>query len=251
MYFHYTNIESLFHIIKGKKVWFSSLAFMNDEMEGFDLHQALEEVLELKYGADQCENTLKTVYELIDTYLRFQMSFSATTLKDDISQWRAYTALGSGVSLEFEDGFINCNIAKRVECLYDFADKKSAIIADRNLKAGNVAIQSILSTPQGLESYVSSLVQTLVSFKNSSFKPEQEVRWVISLNGVADSNAELKYRPHRLGLTSYQEVNVELDKIKSITLGPQVSKQNKKTFEDFLIENECAGYVTESKVTLR
>lgn len=251
MYYHYTNIPAVYNIVKTGKVWFSSLAFMNDEMEGMDLHQVLAEVLELKYGSEQCKKTLALIETTIETYLRFQMSFSASTLMDDISQWRAYTQLGQGVCLEFDDDFIHDERIRKVECLYDFGDKKTAIIQNRHLKANDVTINGLLETHGDIEKYVSAIIETLVRFKNASFRPEQEVRWVHSLSSVADPHADLLYRPHRLGLSTYQEVEVDLSKVISITLGPQLSKQNLKTFEDFLIENNCSGYVTKSKVTLR
>lgn len=251
MYFHYTNINALYNIVRSKKVWFSSLAFMNDEMEGFDLHAVLAEVLKLKYGSEKCKSTLELIDTTIDTHLRFQMLFSATTLKDDISQWRAYTHLGQGVCIEFEDGFTNDNKAKKIECFYDFASKKQAIIADHNLKANDITIQSLLDTQRGIEEYVSSIIETLVRFKHESFRPEQEIRWVVSLSGLTDPEANILYRPHRLGLTTYQEVDVDLSRVKSITIGPQVPEQNLKTIEDFAIQNDCAGFITKSKVTLR
>ncbi len=251
MYFHYTNIPAVYNIINTGKVWFSSLAFMNDEMEGMDLHQVLVEVLELKYGSEECKKALELIETTIETYLRFQMSFSASTLKDDISQWRAYTQLGQGVCLEFDEEFIQDDEIVKVECLYDFTSKKSAIIQDRHLKANDVTINGLLDSPGDVQEYVSAIIETLVRFKNASFSPEKEIRWVLSLSGLNDPKAKLKYRPHRLGLATYQEVKVDLTKVKSITLGPQLSKQNLKTFEDFLIEHNCSGYVTKSKVTLR
>jgi len=251
MYFHYTNIEALFNIVRSKNVWFSSLAFMNDEMEGFDLHSVLTDVLQLKHGSDKCKSILELIDTTIDTYLRFQMLFSATSLKDDISQWRAYTKLGQGVCIEFDDGFIKDKEAKKVECLYDFSSKKQAIIEDRNLKANDVTMQRLLDTPEGIEEYVASIIRSLVRFKNESFRPEQEIRWVISLRGSSDKNANILYRPHRLGLTAYQEVEIDLNKVKSIIIGPQVPKQNLKTIEDFAIQNNCLCFITKSKVTLR
>lgn len=251
MFYHYTNIDSLFNIILNRKIWFSSLAFMNDEMEGFDLHGVLTEILHLKYGSEECKSTLELIDTLIDTHLRFQMLFSATTLEDDISQWRAYTKLGQGVCLEFENGFIPINKAKKIKCLYTFNQKKKAILEHQTLKANDITLNEILNNPTEMEDYISLVVETLARFKNESFKPEQEVRWVISLKGLSDPNANILYRPHRLGLTTYQEVEVNLDKVKSITLGPQVPKQNLKTIEDFILKNNCNGYVTKSKVTLR
>lgn len=247
-FFHYTNVDSLFHIVSSKKAWFSSLAFMNDEMEGFDLHQVLAEVLGFKYGEDRCKSTLELIDTTINTFLRFQMSFSASTLKDDISQWRAYTNLGQGVCIEFDDKFFGPK-AKKIECLYDFDSKKNAIIRGRTLKANDKTIQALLDTAEGRDEYVESIIKTLIAFKNPSFKPEKEVRWVFSLVGAEDNT--IKYRPHRLGLTTYKEVKVNLSKVKSITIGPQVPEQNLKTIEDFLTINNCNGYVTKSNVKLR
>lgn len=251
MYFHYTNIDAFFNIALSGKVWFSSLAFMNDEMEGFDLHEVLSEILCLKHGEEETKKALKLIDTTIETCLRFQLSFSASTLKDDISQWRAYTNLGQGICIEFIDGFISEDTAYQYKCLYGFEEKRRAIISDKNLKANDITIEHILSSQEGMNSYINSIITTLVRFKNASFSPEKEIRWVITSSGLTSPNSGLKFRPHRLGLTSYREVGVDLSKVKSITIGPQMSEQNLKTIEDFAIHNNCAGYITKTKVTLR
>lgn len=248
-YYHYTNFESFFHMVTTKKAWFSSLAFMNDEMEGFDLKQVLEEVLHLKHGEDNCRRTLNLIEETINTYLRKQMSFSASTLADDISQWRAYTQLGLGICIEFEDGFIRDTDARKITCIYDKEEKRQAIIKDRNLKASDVTIESLLKTADGVMEYVESIINSLVSFKNASFTPEKEIRWVAKNEAI--TYKPTKYRPHRLGLTTYKEIPIHLRFVKSITIGPQVPEQNLKSIEDFMIEHDCSGYVTKSNVTLR
>ena len=223
---------------------------MNDETEGLDLHAVLTEVLALKHGSKQCTKTLDLIDTTIETHLRLQLLFSATTLEDNISQWRAYTKLGQGVCIEFEDGFIRGNKAKKVDCLYDFDEKKDAIINDQNLKANDKTIEFLIYDSEGIKEYISSITNSLVRFKNKSFQPEQEIRWVISTNST-DDPAKTLYRPHRLGLTCYQENSVNLQKIKSITIGPQVPKQNLKTIEDFAIKKGFSGLVKQSNVTLR
>lgn len=223
---------------------------MNDEMEGFDLYSVLSEVLELKHGSEQCKNTLEWINDLIQVYLRHQMCFSASTLKDDISQWRAYTKLGQGVCIEFTDGFVVDPKAQKVQCLYDFDDKKTAIVADQHLKSNDETMMRTIQTQEGLRSYIKSIIQTLVRFKNASFKPEQEVRWVYNFNGLTDADAQFEFRPHRLGLTSYHKSLVDISKITSITIGPQVPTQNLKSIEDFLILKRCP-LVEKSSVSLR
>ncbi|MCU7943066.1 MAG: DUF2971 domain-containing protein [Candidatus Thiodiazotropha sp. (ex Cardiolucina cf. quadrata)] len=223
---------------------------MNDEKEGFDLHSVLTEVLPLKYGTDRCQNTLNLIDQSIATHIRLQLAFSASTLKDDISQWRAYTQLGQGVCIEFEDGFIANRSAKKAECLYDFEEKRRAIIEDDDLKLSDDSLNKLLAKPEGSKKYISSLINTLVKFKSPSFEPEKEVRWVYTASGITKSS-QVKFRPHRLGLTTYRAVAVNLDKVLSITIGPQVPMQNLKSIEDFLIINDCSGFVTKSNVSLR
>ena len=250
MYYHYTSIDALFNIVLSRRIWFSSLAFMNDEKEGYDLHEVLTEVLELKHGSEHCKQALNLIDQSIDVYLRHQLSFSASTLRDDISQWRAYTELGKGVCIEFDDGFIPDPNIKKINCIYDFDAKKEAIVSDHNLKANDKVLNTLLNDEQGTKEYVKSIIDTLVRFKSPSFKPEQEVRWVYTADSTI-YNQDHKFRPHRLGLTIYKEVPVDLRHVKSLTIGPKVPKQNLKTIEDFILQNDCQGFVSQSKVWLR
>lgn len=255
MYYHYTNIEALFHIIQNKKVWFSSLAFMNDDLEGFDLHRVMAEVMDMKYGDERCRKKMKMIDDIIKEYLRLQLSFSATRLRDDISQWRAYTELGLGVSIGFEDGFFP-DTARKLDCVYDFTEKKQAIIDNPYLKANDKTLASLFDntesgTNERLREFIGAIVDSLVSFKNKSFAPESETRWVYSATCIDDARFDIKLRPHRLGLTLYQEVDIDLSKVKRITLGPQVLPENIKTFKDFMRINNCPAIIDVSEVSLR
>lgn len=255
MYYHYTNIESFFHIIQNKKVWFSSLAFMNDDLEGFELHQVMAEVMHLKYGEDECTKKLQIIDSIIRDSLRLQLSFSATNLRDDISQWRAYTELGKGVSIGFEDGAF-VEIARKLKCIYDFQEKRKSIVNNPYLKANDETLAKLFDTPDGRQNrdfyqFVGAITNSLVSFKNPSFSPEKETRWVCSATCIDDVRFNIKLRPHRLGLTLYQDVNFDLSKIKRITLGPQVISENVRTFQDFMEINNIQASIEESKVSLR
>ncbi|MCO6414106.1 MAG: DUF2971 domain-containing protein [Thiogranum sp.] len=251
MYYHYTSIGSLYEIVKTRKVWFGSLAFMNDKREGFELHSILSRSEEgRKCSADE-QAVLDLVDTTIDTFLRFQMAFCATSLKDDISQWRAYTPLGQGVCIEFDDNFIADPDVQKVDCIYELGEKRELLEKEGSLLLNQQRLREFEKFPESVNEYVQAVVKTLPSFKHYSFRPEKEVRWVKSAEGAADPSVTILYRPHRLGLATYTEVEVDLSFVKSVTLGPQVERQNQKTVEDFLIVNECAGYVTKSMSTLR
>ncbi len=249
MYFHYTSIEALVGIVTGRSVWLSSLAFMNDEMEGFDLYEVLTEYV----GSDvpSQKTQLDLLRTTVETFLRWQLCFSASTLRDDISQWRAYTTIGAGACLEFEDGFLPEHDLKRLECIYRIEEKQERLGRSMALRKSGETLNQLLAEQEGVQTFVDEVVDALAQFKHRSFEPEKEVRWILSLTGLSDPRANLSYRPHRLGLVSYQPVPVDLTKVVSVTLGPQVPEQNLKTVEDFLIQYECTGFVKKSQVSLR
>lgn len=255
MYHHYTNIESLFHIILTKKVWFNSLAFMNDDLEGFDLHRVMAEVMNLKNEGDEFKGKMFFVDSTIQESLRLQLIFSASSLRDDISQWRAYTTLGQGVCISFEDGLFEGN-PRKVECLYSFPDKKAAILEDLYLSANDKELATFFDPKDGggtkaIRECIVSITESLVRFKSSSFSPENETRWVLHASCMDNVNSDMKYRPHRLGLTPYEEVPIDLNKIRRITLGPQVPPQNIKTMQDFCKSKDCLAKIQTSEVSLR
>lgn len=251
MYFHYTSIEAILGIVTSQSVWMSSLAFMNDEMEGFELYDVLREYLGLQENTHTNNSQLDLVKTSVEAILRWQLCFSASTLKDDISQWRGYTPIGLGACIEFNDGFLPTENLKQISCIYDRDEKKNHLKNYATLSKSGDNLNQILSEQLGIQSFVEELADALARFKHQSFRPEQEIRWILSLRGLNDPRAKLSYRPHRLGLVSYIPITVDLSKVCSITLGPQVPAQNLKTVEDLLIQYDCAGYVTKSSVSLR
>lgn len=50
------------------------VAFMSNEMDGFELHHVLAEVLSLNYGKELCESVLKFIYTTIDTYFTYHLA---------------------------------------------------------------------------------------------------------------------------------------------------------------------------------
>lgn len=250
MYFHYTSIDALVNIIKSRSVWFSSLAFMNDEMEGFDTGEVMNLAASYLSGFEK-ETYFGLVSTTVETFVRWQFCFSATTLKDDLSQWRGYTPLGHGVSLEFDDSLFPNAAIRKVTCVYPDEEKVKILQESPKLSATGESLNAMLGDQEGLDGYMREFVDALSRFKHRSFEPEQETRWIVSKAGLSDASDELRFRPHRLGLVSYLEIPIALKGMKTITLGPQVPKQNQKTMDDFCIQQQCPAIVIESEVTLR
>lgn len=251
-YFHYSNIDGLYGIVSGGKAWFGSLAFMNDDREGYELHEVLKRFLTDRHGETGAAKVLALVEEAVTVLLRHQFVFCASTLQDDLSQWRAYSRLGHGICIEFEDGFIPGDAVSSFPCLYDFEDKVRVVQSSIGLSAGDMEVDEILNSSGGVDRYAAAVIDAMSRFKAESFRGEQETRWLCRISALSDPGSRsVKYRPHRLGLMPYIERPVDLSKVRSVTLGPQVPRENYRSVEDFLISNECAGYVTTSTCNLR
>jgi len=251
-YFHYTNVEGLYGIVSSGTAWVGSLAFMNDDREGYELHEVLERFLTDRHGENGAAKVLALVEETVTVFLRHQFVFCASTLQDDLSQWRAYSRLGHGICIEFNDGFIHGDGVSSFPCLYDFDAKVCEVRSSVELSAGDMEVDEILNSSGGVDRYVAAIIDAMSRFKTESFRVEQETRWLCRISALSDPGSRpVKYRPHRLGLMPYIERPVDLSKVASVTLGPQVARENYRSVEDFLISNECAGHVTTSSCSLR
>jgi hypothetical protein len=68
MYFHYTSIEAILGIVTSQSVWMSSLAFMNDEMEDFELYDVLREYLGLQANTPTNNSQLDLIKTSVETF---------------------------------------------------------------------------------------------------------------------------------------------------------------------------------------
>jgi len=249
-YFHYTSLQALLGMLTNRHVWFSSLAFMNDAMEGYDLGRLLNVLSNDTPGSNDDEYK-GLIDAATSAYLRHQYCFSATSLKDDLTQWRAYSELGQGVCIEFDDSFLQNEHLQKKSCVYDDAEKNRLIKSTKKLAATGDELNRILGNSEETMAYLGELIDHLSRFKHSSFATEVETRWILSLNGLTDSQHPIQFRSHRLGIVSYVEVPIEIGAIRTVRLGPQVPNQNKGTLEDLLTLKQCPGIVLQSEVTLR
>ena len=108
---------------------------MNDEMEGFDLLAVLMDTLGLNEIVEDQRNEIEFLRTSVETYLRWQFCFCATSLRDDLSQWRAYSPLGNGICIEFDEGFIQEPSAQKIECVYKDRLKRQLVRESEVLNA--------------------------------------------------------------------------------------------------------------------
>lgn len=88
MHYHYTDLAALLGIIETRQLWFSSMNYMNDESEGVDFINTIDQFLGCSSDDSDYHILFNTLSQLSDAFISDKYLFSATSLRDDISQWR-------------------------------------------------------------------------------------------------------------------------------------------------------------------
>ena len=103
---HYTNWEAFESIVRTGVMWASNLQFLNDEQEYIHAVTVFIERLSAQYQDSAKQPIDQTDAEFVRNYLmhaaswpRFVVCFSEAP--DQLSQWRAYSGAGPGVSIGF------------------------------------------------------------------------------------------------------------------------------------------------------
>ncbi|MGR6860792.1 DUF2971 domain-containing protein [Aliivibrio salmonicida] len=234
LFYHYTNINSFFHIVMNKNIWFSSLAFMNDTNEGINVIDSIR-------CSKENKDKLKSIYTpSISDALHRYFSFSATSLEDDISQWRAYTPLGQGICFGFENGFIKNKDANYIKCIYEEEEKAQVIMNAIPEDEFNDIFRTDNFSIVDAYKLNSSLLKLASQCKHQSFKPENESRWVIkAVNDVGLTefgdyeNVDFRVND-KLGLIPYIKCDIDISKIRKVIIGPQVPKENIQSLMRFM-----------------
>jgi hypothetical protein len=124
--FHYTDAGGLIGMVQYKKLWLTSIHYQNDSQEYYHAFSLVQEVLEKHYpGLLQAWSLLS----MNNTSTVF--TFSLSTKKDSLSQWRGYCPDG-GFAISFNRDQFNQFIKREeisvAKCIYDKDDQEKFII---------------------------------------------------------------------------------------------------------------------------
>lgn len=224
-YYHYTDAHALHSIVKNQKLWLTDLRFMNDSSELSDGIQYLREALETTASGLAGESGY---LEEAVGFLRYELSnfeenidfedplfaISLSSTDDLLSQWRAY----GDYSIHLEEQWLRDAGLTIYPCLYDRADKiKSA--RDAVDGAIDVVARDFKEQKGGLGLAMMDAVLRLIdhaaTFKNDGFREEGEGRII-----VKSESHRVQYRPRGSLLIPYIEVDIPLDAISGVTVGP-------------------------------
>ncbi|MGA2182704.1 MAG: DUF2971 domain-containing protein [Bryobacteraceae bacterium] len=239
--FHYTCSESCFEIIRTSKLWASSAFCTNDATE-------------IEYGVRLVQNVAKEYLsdnELarINPYIRSWLAeicvacFSAPPA-DQLSQWRAYAKNGAGYAIGLRTTLLEQAGRKMafdlVPVIYNRKQQRSEL---RKLFEDNRPTDMSNSARIMLKA-----VRRALSFKNASFREENE--WRLVSARPLGRPPPFQYRATRWGVMPYVEIPFDRDSINEVWLGPALDhKLTERTLEMFI--RHCASKVRPPRQEVR
>jgi len=227
--YHYTSTQVLTEIVKFKKLWLSSLSYLNDKNE---IKHGLDTLLSMLKddGKDPKKKDIRERFA--DRLNQFRnnpvniFGFSLTPTGNILSQWRGYTKPNTGISIGFNYEKLAERAAKSgmvmEKCVYK-TEEHLSIIKDMVKDFEN----SYKGEPvdKYSESKIGWAIQKLSKLKTNEFHEEQEYR-LISKHYNLDHLDDVKYRATDRFFIPYIELNIENlngdgRMFESITIGPR------------------------------
>ena len=196
---HYTSLSGFLGILKDQEIWVTDIRFLNDASE---LYHFLD-----RMGQTMKGETAK--YGEWDYYLKHWLSFKPlmgglsflgvacfSGRKDDLSQWRGYTAVGQGVALRFDrvrlDSLAKAAGYQLIQCNYDELDSQKAIdevlgrVRHAKPAEAGQPQRGAFSPAEAIALNLGGLLLTLAAQrKDPKFESEQEVRLISPRMGAA------------------------------------------------------------------
>jgi hypothetical protein len=224
--FHYTDAESVHSILTHKKLWLTDIRFSNDSQELNDGIAKLSKALKTpmhglfanpNYEGESIEYLQRKFADDPNLGLNDEPVFvcSFTSAENILSQWRAY----GSYAIEFDERLLQKCVPPLRKCIYNENEKSDqahiaitdalAAISQGMARSGEFDAISVTS--------LYKLIELAATFKHHGFEEEREVR-IITQARVCDDS--VKYRPKGNRLIPYREMDIPLDCIKSIHVGP-------------------------------
>jgi hypothetical protein len=248
--YHYTNLDGFLAITEHKSFRLSNAYYLNDKHE---IKWAIEKALR-HFGKNETENRNLIEYlKYLNIHILDIFLISFTYNKNLLSQWRAYTNKGNGVSIGVDK------------------DKLKIIAKDNNLILVDVAydneahIEIIENLKRQFDSYVTGsqipyetlnnvFLQEMIKIKSKEFQEEEEVR-LVSENFNFYTDPKIKYFAKSNLLVPY--IEIKFDKYEcpffhEVIVGPcQHFDLNWKVIQNRLSSTNTCNLVANSMSSFR
>jgi hypothetical protein len=221
---HYTSTAGLIGIVKSKKVWASQILMMNDAMEykeGLEMYRLmLYNKLNNKFSGQLSaveRSFLEHSHSTVGATNSNFYVFSLSTLRDSLSQWRAYAQDG-GFSIGFPAAHLKTVAATQqfvlAPCIYDHQLKGRILSEIVNFSLNEFLAQAKNTNEDNLEKLKETLSSTLMKrvagvapfFKHRAFDEESE--WRLVSPPLPPAFPEIGFRPGAMGLIRHYEFNL-------------------------------------------
>lgn len=223
--YHYTDAAAVQSILMYNKMRLTDMRYLNDSQElRYGANLVLTDIkegrakhrLSVDYAEQAHEHVLQKFSSLIDAEFNGHPSYSLSFSEegDLLSQWRAYGAYAIEIDSEnWGQHLTRCHygLDKAREVTFaPIVDAMRSVGRDIRDLAGRVELR-------GTEGYM-DLIKMVATFKHPGFKEEKE--WRLLLDDRALEARDTKYRARGDMLVPYIEVDMPLDCITSIQVGP-------------------------------
>lgn len=232
--FHYTSADALYSIVQNKQLWATEALCMNDPTEGIHAGRLIAE--RLRGRVPDVPPDLVRIFsdEQLSEVLNNQVFLvSFCTAGDLLSQWRAYGLDGRGYAIGYNtEALLNTanDGGRLVPVSYDQAELEPLL--DSIIDFGVKEITRINFGQDDSQRYWrligNYLLQSVIRFKNSAYREEQEWRLVYyPSNGI-------EFRTTGGRIVPYIRVRFALDAIERIRLGPKCSTRDRRVLANYL-----------------
>ena len=230
--YHYTSHETLYHIVEGRSLRASHAYYMNDASEikyAIDIFLDLVEEFASKSNDPIDKEFLRQLPSLLTRMKNnphFIFSFSLSEKGNLLSQWRAYTPHGTGVSIGMNKNDIKAyalsNGLRLLKCIYDYDEQKSLLSG---------VLQQVISifqndkntidtskSPKGQEyhsymnQFTEQLLREFIRIKDPAFHEECEWR-LVSKFYEKYTHPDINFRVGSTTLVPY--INYDISRIRS------------------------------------
>jgi hypothetical protein len=238
--YHYTTIDAMMSIAKDRKIWATSISYLNDSSEGDHLLGMIRRRLPALLKKHSFDDSVLERLSYTDTELEdrpFIASFS--TERNSLPQWRSYCPNGNGVAIGFRVASLPQGILwKKAEpsaivfITLEKVDYKPVSdelpIIDSEIAELVAQVDERLSSSEGCtipersghEDDFRAVAQIAAcKRKHHSFRNEHEYRLIVG--PMFTKAPDLQFRPARSTLVPYIEISIPTaDFIAEVVIGP-------------------------------
>ncbi len=250
--YHYTSLHRFVGIISSRTIWASSIFHLNDAAEFLYTITLAGSVLLTKTGEQPRNKFYKRLWKDRFRMLAlagqiFVVSFSENP--DLLSQWRAYTGGGSGVSIGFQHKYLLTRALTQhfrlVKCVYDPQIQKR--IVKKLIERAYIDFHKDAMFEMAALRYFMRLVSVASAFKHPSFREEREWRLVSDFMHAPpfQRGYSTKWRPGQFMLIPYTEFKLSNKKerivVSSLYLGPTPHRELSTNSVQSILASEASG----------